>query len=131
MCPFTHANYLVLGLAVAASFIFGFLWFGPLFGKTWFQLTNLKKEDCKIKPWSYPLTILGTVLTTTVLAFFLQIYKPYCTFGAAFFIWLGFYLPRYFGDVTWEHKPWKLFAINAAYSFLNLQLIATILTLWR
>ena len=24
MCPFTHANYLVLGGAVAASFIFGF-----------------------------------------------------------------------------------------------------------
>ncbi len=131
MCPYTHANYLVLGTAVVASFIFGYLWYGPLFGKTWAQLMGLKAGERKIKPWAYPLTLLGVVLTVFVLGYFLYIYKPYCTFGGAFFIWLGFYLPHNFGSVTWEGKPWKLFAINAVYSFLNLQLIAAILTLWR
>ncbi len=130
MCPFTHANYLVLGAAVAASFVFGFLWYGPLFGKTWAQLMGIKMGEYKPKPWALPLTLLGTVLTTFVLAYILYIYRPYCTYGAAFFIWLGFYLPRLFGSVTWEGKPWKLFALNAAYYFLNLQLITAVLTFW-
>ena len=47
MCPFVHGNYLVLGLAVVVSFAFGFLWYGPLFGKTWVQLMGIKKEECK------------------------------------------------------------------------------------
>jgi len=131
MCPFTHANYLVLGSSVVASFIFGYLWYGPLFGKKWAHLTGLKKGECKPKPWALPLTFLGTILTTFVLAYILNIYKPYCSFGAAFFVWLGFYLPLLFGSVTWEGKPWKLFILNAVYYFLNLQLIAAVLTYWR
>jgi len=131
MCPFTHANYLVLGLAVVASFIFGFLWYGPLFGKTWAQLMGIKIGECKPKPWALPLTLLGTVLTTFVLAYILYIYRPYCAYGAAFFIWLGFYVPLLFGSVTWEGRPWKLFALNAAYYFLNLQLITAVLTYWK
>lgn len=132
MCPFTHANYLVLAAAVAASFVFGFLWYGPVFGKTWAGLMGMKIDKCnKPAPWAIPLTLLGTVLTTFVMAYVLYIYKPYCTYGAAFFIWLGFYVPLLFSSVTWEGKPWKLFALNAAYYFLNLQLIAAVLTFWR
>ncbi len=131
MCPFTHANYLVLASAVVASFVFGYLWYGPLFGKTWAQLMGIKKGECKPKPWALPLTLLGTVLTTFVLAYILYIYRPYCSYGAAFFIWLGFYLPRLFGSMAWEGWSWKLFALNAAYYFLNLQLITAILVFWR
>ena len=130
MCPFIHANYLVLGAAIFASFIFGFLWYGPLFGKTWVKLTGLKKEDNKVRPWAFPLTILGTVLTVFILAYFIQIYKPYCNFGAAFFIWLGFYLPPLISALVWERKPFDLFILNATFYFLNLQLIAVILTYW-
>ena len=39
-----------------------------------------------------------------------------------------FYIPLLLGTVTWERKPWKLFALNAVYNLLNLQLIAAILT---
>jgi hypothetical protein len=131
MCPFTHANYLVLGAAVGASFIFGFLWYGPLFGKTWGQLIGLKKEGYKHKPSAFPLALLGTVLTVFVLAYILYIYKPYCSYGAAFFVWLGFYLPLLLGSVIWEGKPWKHFALKAAYYFLDLQIITAVLTYWR
>ncbi len=132
MCPFVHANYLVLGAAVVVSFIFGFLWYGPIFGNKWAQLMGIKKTaECnKPKPEALLLTLLGTVLTTLVLAYILNIYKPYCAFGAAFFIWLGFYLPVQIGTVVWEGKPLKLFLLNTSYTFLNLQIIATVLSLW-
>jgi Protein of unknown function (DUF1761) len=131
MCPFTHANYLALGSAIVASFVFGYLWYGPFFGKTWAQLMGIKMGESKPKPWALPLTLFGTILTTFVLAYILYIDKPYCTYGTAFFIWLGFYLPRLLGSVTWEGQPWKLFALHAVYYFLNLQLITAVLTFWR
>jgi len=131
MCPFINANFLVIAVAVVASFFFGFLWYGPIFGKQWAELVGLKirEGECnKPKPWALPLTLLGTILTTFVLAYFLSIYKPFCAFGAAFFIWAGFYLPVLFSSVSWEGKSWKLLLLNASFYFLNLQLIAAILS---
>ena len=133
MCPITHASYLALGVSVVASFIFGFLWYGPLFGKTWAGLMGFKMEDCKDKKpetAALLLTLLGTALTTFVLAYIANTWKPYCNFGAAFLIWLGFYVPLLFGSVAWEGKPWKLFLINAGYSLVSLLVMGSILASW-
>ncbi len=134
MCPLTHTSLLALGSAVVASFVFGFIWYGPLFGKTWAKLMGFNIEDCKDKkpPVScLLLTILGTFFTTSVMAYLINISKPSCNFAEALYIWLGFYVPLLMGSVIWEQKPWKLFLLNAAYYLLNLQLIAAILTYVR
>ena len=123
-----------IAVTVIASFVFGFLWYGPLFGKTWMGLMGKKMEDCKGKkpPASaLLLTLFGTFLTTLALGYLLYNTKSCCNFGLPFLIWLGFYVPLLFGSVTWEGRPWKLFALNAAYYFLNLQLISAILTYWK
>ena len=133
MCPITHGSLLAMGIAVFVSFMFGYVWFGPLFGKVWAELMGIKMDESKCgKPpvSSLILTLVGTVFTTMVLAYILT-YKPSCNFGAALFIWLGFYVPVQMGVVLWEGKPWKLFALNVSYYFLNLQLIAAILTYIR
>ena len=133
MCPITHGSLLAMGIAVIASFIFGYTWYGPLFGKVWADLMGIKMDPSKCgKPpvSALLLTVLGNIFTTTVLAYILT-YKPSCNFGAALFIWLGFYVPVQMGVVLWEGKPWKLFALNVSYYFLNLQLIAAILTYIR
>ena len=130
MCPFTHASFLALGSAVAASFIFGFLWYGPLFGKTWAGLMGIKMTgECK-KPeaWRLLVTVFGTSLTTLGLAFLLHRGMPHhSSYKIAALAWLSFYVPLMLGSVTWENRPWALFGFNALYSFLNLQLITAIL----
>lgn len=134
MCPITHTSYVAIVLAVIASFIFGYLWYGPLFGKTWAQLMGIKMSaDKNKKPpvSSLLLTLFGTFLTTWVLAFLLYHSNLACNFGVAFAVWFGFYVPQLFGSVTWEGRPAKLFGLNATYTFLNLQLIAAILTYLR
>jgi hypothetical protein len=134
MCPLTHASFLALGSSVVASFIFGFLWYGPIFGKTWAGLMGFKMdESCKGKPpvSALLLTLLGTFFTTMVMAYIINILKPFCNFGMALWIWLGFYVPVMFGTVVWERKPWKLFVLNAAFYLLNLELIAAVLTYVR
>ena len=131
MCPITHASILALGLSVAASFIFGFLWYGPVFGKTWAGLMGIKmdKECCGKPPVSFLLiTLLGNVFTVFVLAYILGNGKFCCSQSAAFMVWIGFYVPLQLGTVTWEGKPWKLFLLNTSYNFLCLQLVTAILT---
>jgi hypothetical protein len=131
MCPLTHFHCLTLLTTVVASFIFGFLWYGPFFGKMWAELMGKKMEDCKGKkpPISaLLLTLLGTFLTTMVMAYLLHYSKVGCTFGLATCVWLGFYVPLLLGTVTWEGKPWKLFILNGCFYYLNLQLIVGVLT---
>lgn len=135
MCPISHTSTLALLGTTVISFIFGFLWYGPLFGKTWASLNGMKMpEDCKgQKPpvSSMLLAFLGNFLTVWVLAFILHQASAPCFWGVALFAWLGYQIPILLSTVAWEKKPWALFALNATYYFLNLQLIATILRYWR
>ena len=146
MQPAIHLHFPAIFGAAAASFGFGFVWYGPLFGKTWARLMGMP-ADFKPKPEAmkvaFVLAFVGAFLTSFVLAHSTQVWRPSvwnagsdasnCTYGffAGFFTWLGFYIPMLFGSVSWEGKPWSLFGLNAAYHFLNLQLIAMILASWR
>jgi len=39
--------YIPILIATIASFIFGFLWYGPLFGKQWMNLMGFTKKSIK------------------------------------------------------------------------------------
>ncbi|MDE2027145.1 MAG: DUF1761 domain-containing protein [Candidatus Omnitrophica bacterium] len=135
MCPITHESQLALLIAVIASFIFGAIWYGPLFGRTWAVLNGMKvpEEGCKGKPpvRSLLITFLGTCLTVFGLAYIMGNYKPLCSYGPALIVWLGFVVPLLLSSIAWECKPWKLFAINAVFYLLNFYLITVILTYVR
>jgi hypothetical protein len=49
--------------------------------------------------------------------------------SAAFFTWLGFYLPVDLNRVAWEMKSWKLFFINTGYHLVALVVAAFILVM--
>ena len=110
MYPLTHVSITALLSATVASYVFGFLWYGPLFGKLWAELMGKDMEDCKGRrpPLSgLLLTLLGTFLTTMALAYFLYFSKLPCPFALAAWAGLGFYLPVLFSAATWECKPLK------------------------
>jgi hypothetical protein len=139
-------NYLAIIAAVIASFLFGWLWYGPLFGKKWTSLMNMPvdaKPDPKVMMRGMGLTLLGTFLTAYVLAHTAAVWRPSVWgvgadaasylygFYSGFFTWVGFFVPMLLGSVAWEGRSWRLFWLNAAYHFVNLQLIAMILAHWR
>jgi hypothetical protein len=113
----------------------------------WMSAMGMKPEDCKPDKSKMMkglvLTVIGTFLTTFVLAHSTQVWRgsvwnvgsdgPGYIYGfyGGFFTWLGFYVPMQFSKVSWEGRSWKLFALNAAHDFVNLQLIAQILSNWR
>ena len=146
MQPDIHINYLAVITAVVASFLFGWLWYGPLFGKKWASLMNMPadcKPDPKVMMRGMGLTLLGTFLTAYVLAHSTEVWRPSVWgvgvdtpsyiygFFSGFFTWIGFFVPMLLGSVAWESRSWSLFGLNAAYHFVNLQVIAMILAHWR
>ena len=146
MHPQIHLNWVAVVVAVVASFFFGWLWYGPLFGKKWASLMKFPtdmKPDPKVMMRGMVLMVIGTFLTTYVLVYSSDIWRPSSWgtgadspgyvygFLTGLFTWIGFYVPLLLGGVSWENRSWKLFCINAAYYFVMLQMVAMILAFWR
>lgn len=144
--PHLMLNGFAIAVAMVAAFFFGFLWYGPLFGKTWAKLMKMNadcKPDPKVMARCLSLQVVGLFLTTYVLAHSVQVWRPSVWgvgpddsnamygFFCGFFTWIGFYIPQQLGKVSWEGRPWKLFLLNTAHDFVNLQLISQILAHWR
>ena len=141
--PEINVNMTAVLIAVAANFIFGFLWYTPLFGKLWLREMGFdpnEKPPAKMMVRGMIAMVIGNFLFAWVLANNMAAYNPltwgfgpspYPPFGvammAAFFTWMGFYLPVDIGTVTWERRSWKLFFINTGYHFFNLVIAASII----
>ncbi len=141
--PNIHINILAIVIAVVANFIFGFLWYTPIFGKVWgkemgFDMDKKPPASALIKGMIF--MVIGNFLMAWVFAHNIAAWDPH-TWGksevmmspagnaimAALFTWLGFYFPTDLGSTAWENKSWKLFFINTGYHLLSLVIAAFIL----
>lgn len=138
-----HVNNVAILIAVVANFVLGWLWYGPLFGKSWAKEMGMSMD---VKPAAGVMIkgmifmIIGCYLTANVLAHDAAAWAmvPGMSMGdisavkfgfmGGFYTWLGFFLPQQLSGVAWENKSWKLFGINVAYSFVALQVVSQILS---
>ncbi len=138
-----HVNNTAILIAVVANFILGWVWYGPLFGKAWGKEMGMPmdmKPSAGVMAKGMILMIIGCYLTAMVLAhdaaawamvpgmMMGEVSAVKFGFMGGFFTWLGFFVPQQLSGVAWENKSWKLFAINVAYSFVALQVVAQILS---
>jgi hypothetical protein len=141
--PNIELNYVAIAVAVVANFVLGFIWYTPLFGKAWgkemgFDMT--KKPPAGALAKGMIMMVIGNFLMAFVFAHNIAVWNPVTwgqpasemspmanAFSAAFFTWLGFFVPTDLGVVAWEMKSWKLFFINTGYHFLALLVVAMIL----
>src|SRR2546428_13702448 len=71
MQPDIHLNYWAILVAVAATMVLGFLWYGPIFGKAWMKEMGIPaggKPDPKVMRRGLILMLIGSLLTAIVLA---------------------------------------------------------------
>lgn len=135
-----HINYTAVIIAVVANFIFGFLWYTPLFGKAWakemkFDMTQRPPASVFVK--GLIIMVIGNFLMAYVFAHNIaawgfvpetvEMSKGQNAMMAAIFTWIGFYLPGDLTRVAWERHSWKLFFINTVYHLLTLVIAAMIL----
>ena len=98
---YMEIDYLAILIASVLQFIFGAIWYTPLFGKIWGQIHGFDKisqeEQQKMMKKMAPLLgiqFLVIVVTTFVFALLLTAFPvTYNIFGLAFFFWLGFVVP--------------------------------------
>lgn len=141
--PDIHISFLAIGIAVAAHFIFGFIWYTPLFGKAWakemgFSMDMEVPKGMLVK--NLVINLIGNFLLAWVLAHNIAAWDPHSwghdsdfmpkaasAIMSAVFTWIGFFIPQGLNDVTWGMKSWKLFFINTSYHLLMLLIVSFIL----
>ena len=94
------------------------------------------KPNTKMMVKSMLLGFVGMLLTAHVLVYATNIWRPSVWgtgvdqewfmygFMSGFFTWLGFYVPMGLSSIAWEGRSWKLYGLNMAHSFIQLQIMA-------
>ncbi len=131
-------NYTAIILATIAQFVFGFIWYMPLFGKIWGkihgfdQVPAYKQKDMMRDMWKWlVLQFIMTFVTTIVFALMLGGINPtWNIYGIAFFFWLGFIFPTQVAAVIFGGtKPnWMMVKILIATgaSLVCMEIIAVV-----
>jgi hypothetical protein len=134
----SNVDLFILGftslVAAIVSFFLGWIWYGPLFGKTWMRLNKVKMSG---KPKGMGkmmlLSFIGSWITASVLAGLISTFdfSAFNAIGLAIWMWLGFFATTtLLGSVLWDGKPWGLFVLNGAYWLINLVVMAAVISLW-
>ena len=128
----------VLGAALLAYAV-GAWWYSPLgFGKQWMAMMGFTPDSMRKMPLTPAQAMSLGAVTMLLMAYVLAHFSV--ILGAAgvaasltlgFWIWLGFIIPVIAGGWLWEGKSAKLFAFNAAYQLLSIEIMALVLGLWR
>jgi len=140
---YVNINYLAVLAAAAASYILGWIWFGPLFGKLWMRLEGITEMKPSFKDMEVTITggIIGSLLMSFVLAHLILFAMAYSAFMhydgilegllTGFWTWLGFIAPVTVGSVLYNKKPWSLWLLGNAYWLISLIIMGFILSVWR
>lgn len=132
---YLQTHFLVVLLATLASFVVGFLWHGPLFGKQWMKYNNIKqpkKEDVQFS------MMLPGIIASLVMAFVqaallgraFQILALSSVFDAlliATLFWLPFTALTIINEYAWAGKSAGHMAYDCAYNLVSLWAIAAVM----
>lgn len=129
-------NYLAVLIAAVAVQPVGFLWFGPLFGKTWAALKGISPDGDKSGfPKALAIGFVALVVEFIVLSMVFD-WTGVVTVGQgieiALIMFVGFVGPLIaVGNVFSERASLKLFMIDAGYQLAAILIAAVILALFQ
>jgi uncharacterized protein DUF1761 len=132
-------NYLAVLIATLVAYAVGAVWHSPVgFGSYWMRLMGLTKEGMHHMSLT-PAQAMGIgfvvmLLQAFVLAHFVVLFGVASWQAAAtlgFWLWLGFLAPTLANGWLWEGKSLKLFAFNAAYALISIEVMVLVLALWQ
>jgi hypothetical protein len=121
------------------SLVLGFIWYGPLFGRTWSRYTGWTDEKVRALPkksmaTTYVLALLAAIVTAFVLDILAwEIGASTLGDGLRLGLWtgLGFSAMAFATTHLFERKPAGLWLVVAGYQLVYQVAAAVIVTLWR
>ena len=134
-------NLVSVLIAAVASFVIGFMFHGPLFGKLWMKLANIhptgKEKFADMVPQLIK-NFIANFVCSYVLAMFIFVTAGYYNntgnvaggMGIAFWAWLGFLVTSSSMDVIWMGKSKKLWIFETVASLVSFLAMGAILAAW-
>ncbi len=131
----TEVSFLPILAAGVVSTLMGWAWYHPkVFGTAWMRMSGMTPEMAergkKRMPLSVVVAFLASMVVAYVMSYFAIAWGVYDWIGAielGLWTWIGFVAPPMLGVVLWEHKPIRLYFINALYWLVAFIIIALVL----
>lgn len=132
---FDQVNWLAVLAAAVASFVIGFLWYGPLFGKRWMALLGKRAEDMAGTPLA-PILVVSfasglvqaAALAAIVSAFDADLLT---SMFVGVLVWVASGLILKLNDLLYAGRPVGLFYIDSMYHLVTLVVMAAIVGTFR
>lgn len=135
-------NFLAVLVCSALSMILGFIWYGPLFGKKWMQITGVDKVDVERRKemmknvWKlYLLQFFLVLFQVYVLAHYILGWQEASGVENSLWIWAAFVVPVIAGASMWNNDSakisWARFLIQAGYQLVLFVIFGLILGAWK
>lgn len=120
----------------------GFIWYGPLFGKTWARVVGADFSDlakrAEMQKKAMPLYLVQFVLVLLqayILAHFIKGWAEASSVETSLWIWAGFILPTVAGTAMWNNDSssvaWTRFGLQAGYQIICFIAFGFILGYWQ
>lgn len=134
-------NYTAVFIAAITSFVIGFLFHGPLFGKVWMKLANIHptgKEKLSDMIPQMLKNLVANLICAYILAMFIYTTAHYYNnvgnvlggMGIAFWAWLGFLVTSTSMDVIWMGKSKNLWLFETISSLVSFLAMGALLATW-
>jgi len=133
----SQINFWAVIVAALASFIVGWLWYGPLFGKLWMELNGFAPEKLREeKGLPMPLIMVVNYVATALAAFSIAMFIG-AEADASFGIFAGLMIALFWigtsrlNDVLYERQPFRLYLINLGYNLVIYVIMGAVLGAWH
>ncbi len=128
-----NVNFVAVVISAVISMVIGMLWYGPLFGKKWMELTGKKMGEMGNKeemPKLYVAALAASLVAAYMLAVFIKFVQAATPVDGAitgFWVWLGFIATVSLNEVLWGKRPLGLYLLNNGHELVNFAIIGAII----
>lgn len=128
-----NVNLLAVLFGAIGSMVVGFVWYGPLFGKSWAKLMGFsEKETQDMKKGmgkTYGIMFVASFIMAYILSQFVGITGTYTLMNGmtiGFWAWLGFVATVMMTGMLFGKKSLQLYFIDSGYQLANLVIMGAI-----
>jgi len=135
-------NYVAILVCAVLAMALGFVWYGPLFGKKWMEISGMDKVDAERRKemmrgvWKLYLTqFLLALFQFFVLAWYVGTLEGISGgVHTAFSMWIAFIVPTIASTCMWNNDSakvsWTKFFIQAGYQLALFLIAGWVLGAW-